>query len=906
MKRAIRLHGLLIVTALGINAGAATYYVAANGDDSRTAAQAQDPSTPWQGLAKVNSLTLAAGDQVLFRRGDTFRGTLNIGSSGQSGNPIAISAYGTGTDAPRIAGTEVITGWSVHQGDIYVADVTQHVYQVFLDDNPVGIARHPDTGYFTIDDAPTVTSLVSSDLDAGTDWTGAVAHVRTSHWTIASKTVTSHTGTTLELESEPVYGINPGWGFFLNSHLGALDAPGEWCYDAASRKLYLWTPAGDSPANYTVEASVYENGVDLAGGTYITVSDLQIFGHYGYGIDASGSNLVIENNTVLWPDARCLNLSGGSNNLVRGNTFKGANHFNVYLGSSNSELSGNTISHTALMRRLNASGMDDNCCNGLGVQVQGTDNLVASNRIDSTGYIGIRFNGERATIEHNHITWSCLTKDDGAAIYTWNDDFANPGAAGSVVRGNTVLYSVGAAGGTGGSSRPAEGIYIDDRSHDIDVLDNTVAHMANYGIYLHNTMNVSVRGNVVYNSGSAQLRLTEDFRGGAATMSGNTIKENVFYCLSEDQLCLLQSSEFGETGWGVSDSNYLCNPYSQMLVKENNVVYSFGSWQTDQGHDINSTPSLVYWTSAYAVSGTTGNEMINNGTFETDIGGWGRWPSACTITHETNAGLDAGSLGLTYTDDTEASKCLVYPTTSFEIVQSEMYELCYSARAQVNTTLDILVRMAHAPWSTVGLSRSLALTPERQDFSIVFEGSESDPEVRTDFSVALTATPVYIDNVSLFAVEVEYQDPQEKSVLFSNTTGQTQSIDLQRQGYLDLDGNSVQGSLTLDPFHSIVLVADSSTAVTSRPTGRAGAHRMVTVRTTPEGTRVCFVNAQRRLVTVSVSDAAGRTVRVLTTRGSSVVWDHSDRSASRVAPGVYLIRAGANGPACANSIVLAD
>src|ERR1035437_2291765 len=98
-------------------ASATDYYISSKGND---AANGLSSSTSWKTIAKINSgfSAFKPGDRILFNRGDTFSGTLNITKSGSIGNPITIGAYGTGAD-PVINGFVTITGWTNVGGGIY-------------------------------------------------------------------------------------------------------------------------------------------------------------------------------------------------------------------------------------------------------------------------------------------------------------------------------------------------------------------------------------------------------------------------------------------------------------------------------------------------------------------------------------------------------------------------------------------------------------------------------------------------------------------------------------------------------------------------------------------------------------------------------------------------------------------
>ncbi len=77
-----------------------TFYV-----DSRTGsdAGAGSANAPWASLDRVNSAGLEPGDTVLFARGATFEGTIDVDESGAADAPITFGAYGEGA-APVITG----------------------------------------------------------------------------------------------------------------------------------------------------------------------------------------------------------------------------------------------------------------------------------------------------------------------------------------------------------------------------------------------------------------------------------------------------------------------------------------------------------------------------------------------------------------------------------------------------------------------------------------------------------------------------------------------------------------------------------------------------------------------------------------------------------------------------------
>jgi len=82
----------------------ATYYVKNAGDDTKSGTS---DGNAWKTIAKVNASTFAAGDSILFNRGDAWYEELIPPNSGTAGNVITFGAYGSGA-LPKIHSTAAI------------------------------------------------------------------------------------------------------------------------------------------------------------------------------------------------------------------------------------------------------------------------------------------------------------------------------------------------------------------------------------------------------------------------------------------------------------------------------------------------------------------------------------------------------------------------------------------------------------------------------------------------------------------------------------------------------------------------------------------------------------------------------------------------------------------------------
>ena len=93
-----------------------TYFIdATGGNDANDGLTEQ---TAWQTLSKVNSYPFAPGENVLFKRGERWRGSLTIPSSGTADMPIIFGAYGDGP-LPIIDATKLTAGWTAFGNNLY-------------------------------------------------------------------------------------------------------------------------------------------------------------------------------------------------------------------------------------------------------------------------------------------------------------------------------------------------------------------------------------------------------------------------------------------------------------------------------------------------------------------------------------------------------------------------------------------------------------------------------------------------------------------------------------------------------------------------------------------------------------------------------------------------------------------
>jgi parallel beta-helix repeat protein len=594
-RRIHRLYVLIFFLIIPAYAHAVTYYVDATAGNDNYHGTTID--APWKTIAKVNGRTFQPGDSVLFKRGCTWREQLTVPSSGTEGNPITFGAYGTG-DKPVISGADIVgsNSWSLYSGNIYVTKVGSITppNQLYVDGKFYDIAHYPNSGWLlaTAKSSDT-TSIIDAHLTLKADQiVGATVMTKAVPWSITSSTATTYDPATHKITlNAPVFDtslvMRTGYGYYLTNKLWMLDSPGEWYYNPASGRLYLWMAGSDNPSGHVIEVSNRSYGVYNNNKNYFTITDLAVTKANQNDVHMySGHYITVTN----------LDISGGK--------------FGIYFtGIYNSSIQNNSVQNTLAdgIREdgtLNTIDISNNTVNnagnvgsspkqsGGGLHIGGTNINVANNNITNSGYDGICFDGNTITVKNNVINRSCLVLNDCAGIYTGG---MGSRSTSKTIIGNTVTNSIGNYSGTPNTSTNAHGIYLDDGTHDTTVSGNNISNIS-IGIYIHTGHNNTVTGNKVYSARMNGILINE--AGVAATSVGvvhdNVVTGNTFESISTNATTYYYSLIDASTNFGTYNYNQYYHPNSNYVVKNQNLNYTLPAWQQASGQDLNSTDSKSY------------------------------------------------------------------------------------------------------------------------------------------------------------------------------------------------------------------------------------------------------------------------------------------------------------------------
>lgn len=597
---------IILILAAGHTFAVNRYFDATGGNDSNTGTQA----SPYKTITKLNTLfaSMSNGDSVLFKRGETFYGSILCNHS-----YIKFGAYGSGAK-PIISGFYTVPAWTNVSGNIWESTVAVSTLSTCniasINGTNYSMARLPKSGYYTIgttNGSTTITDASHISTSVITANIGAYVAIRELMYEVNNRLITNVSGNTITYTAgSPTRTTPTGWGYILMNDQKLISQAGEWSYNSSTKKLSVYsvgTPTG-------IKIPALETAVDLNGEDNCSFTNIQFQGFNTTGINTtSQNNITVTGCDFSFIGVNAINGYGNSADLiVTGSTFTDIGSRGIWAASSdNAIIYGNTCTRIGHFAGMGSNGDDSYTA----IIANGDNSQVLYNSVTNAGYCGIRFDGEATVIQGNFVNTTNYVKDDGGGIYSYQVQYGNNQhvwPSQRIVRDNIVINAIGAAAGSTEGDQ-GFGFYFDGQSCNFNVLHNTTANNSKAGIFVNGGARFNIDSNTVYNS-SRQLYIIKI--GGA--IDDISVNYNTFVAKEASQYAAYYEPDAGSMPASFSANN---NIYARPIDDDNaiwvdfngvNNYYTLAQWKTVSGEDANSTKSPI------AVSSTAQLRIDYNST----------------------------------------------------------------------------------------------------------------------------------------------------------------------------------------------------------------------------------------------------------------------------------------------------
>ena len=822
------------------------HFSTSTGDDSRTPEQALNVSTPWKTIGKLNSIMpgLRPGDAVLFKRDEVFDGGIIMAQSGTLEQPIIFSAYGSGSK-PVINGLRTLTNWASSGNGTWEANCSSGVYLNMLMVNGIvkGMGRFPNLtdpnrGYLSYESHRDSTQITDDQFDRSVNWTGAELVVRKNEWVLDRGVITNQSGNTLSFKSPTAHEPNDGFGYFIQNSPLTLDQLGEWYYNPVTKKVRVYFGSND-PNNYTVKASVVDTLVLVNHMNYITFDNLFLM---GADVDAfrlrNAYNIHIQNSDFDCSGFNAINSYVSPYLSIENNTINHSNNSAIRLDSASffALVKNNAIRNSGLIPGM--GGTNNQQYNGIFSESTPT-NIIELNTVDSSGYCGITFTGDYTTVKNNVVNHFCLTLSDGGGIYTWG----GWNVSGREISGNVVLNGMGAPEGTSSTvAGGAVGIYLDDRSTNINISDNTVANCSRAGLIIHNSHEIKTTGNTLYNN-RIQLSIVHDDLEVKDPVKNLITSNNILSASNTSQLLIENVSSLNDiNNFGTYDYNYYARPmdengviYTNAKIAGNykNTSYNLAQWKAKFGYDLHSAKSPVAIPS-FSVNNITGANKYANGSFNNNVDGvvCQSSPGTATATFNNNGKLDGGAIQVSFDESSGATNNVAIYLDLGAVSAGRNYLVRFSLlSAAPGKTVKAFIMQNGFPWSRLSDIRFFEFSATRSENQFVFTSLTTETDVMIGFEASGNDCPYWLDNFQMNEANITFTNPDDYMRFEYNLTGKAKTVSLD-DTYVDVKNNVYAGEVTINPFSSVILMKKSLQVASQAASNQLTASQMADMQAT--------------------------------------------------------------------------
>ncbi|MFB6341513.1 right-handed parallel beta-helix repeat-containing protein [Saccharicrinis sp. FJH62] len=756
---------------------AKNYYVSTAGNDAN---DGLSPDKPWRSLAMVEGASLFAGDNVFLNGNDVFTESLTLSSKfGTASSPIKITSYGSGKAV--ISGSNELTGWINEGGNIWSATVSETAYQLFKNGNPLTTARIPEikdkyAGELNFYHITTVInsnySFTSEDLIGAPDLTGATLHVGTWEWLLKTAKISAFDSSTGKVTvATDIFDVfHVGNRFFINDDWDLLNSEGDWIYDAANNKVYLYSASVPSGMAY---ANKSEYGITIKSGSNVTVENLIIQHFNDGGIYSSGTtNLKIINCQIIDNYKDGIRLQDGEKSYIDSCEVTGTTEIAIRNNNDYSKISNCDVHDVGLSSYLNKEGY----ITGFAISSVGYMDSIINNKVTDIGYNAISFK-DHATVENNVVKYVNLTTIDGGAIYSYQ-------GKGGTIKNNIVICHPNI------TELKSNGIYMDNYTHDVDISGNTVIGFNNNIFVNKNAYSISIRNNIAYDASSAGCLIT--------TAKSIQFYNNTVFNIESNTPPLYVT---GITDWSnlKCDSNlyYNTSGFATAYISSDGY-YGLKEWQYKTNNDLHSRENSALYIGCNIKEK---NEVLNSG-FNSDLSGWTSWASVATLKDRSGVTgnkcvYDTLAAGKTYGS---------LKVSNLKMEEGKDYVLEFDMKTN-RTSLGYIDLKTENGFSILDAYRFF-IKPDWETYRIPIKnitegGNDISLQYYCGFSSFSNSTPnaFYLDNVKLIEAEL---DSTNNFTIAYNETGTEKTFNLYGSWKCIYD-NLYSNNLVLEPYKALIL-----------------------------------------------------------------------------------------------------
>ena len=418
------------------------YYVSPSGNDRNQGTE----SEPFQTIQKAADV-MCPGDVCVIGSG-RYSETIRPARSGEPDKPICFRAA-PGAEVV-LDGTEPVSGsWEPHNENIYKTKLDVSFEQLFAGGKMMMEARWPNirfnqlldrSGWAKAEDSSHGRIVDANLAETGIDWTGAWATMNVAHrfWTWTRRVQEHSKGSDAFAYNRDLTGLaawenRSKWGesaYFLSGILEALDAPGEWYHDTASKTLFLWPLDGQKPVNGSVRYKRRIYGFDATGRDHIRIEGLRFFGCTLRFLDCD--HCVVEDCHLLFPTySRDLTelaverrstpstLIQGNHNTIRHSSLAYSSTHGLVVNGSQNLIEGNLVHDVSWNGSLMYVGIHVSSKPGEPEDGRIGRNVIRRNTVYNGGNALVSIGGQPDNVvEYNHIHHGGMACRDVSLLYT--------------------------------------------------------------------------------------------------------------------------------------------------------------------------------------------------------------------------------------------------------------------------------------------------------------------------------------------------------------------------------------------------------------------------------------------------------------------------------------------------------